>query len=738
MTIALKKHRLVTTRKLNDRFLACQINSFEHENSEAGCIFSLVEILSPWFPNTQIGQTLINTVNREYFRAKESPANNFEYALKRANEVLAHYTQTGETEWIGKINAIFALVYNQEMHVTAVGEPYAFLLREGKLINILSELLVNGSDVHPLNTFTNLTSATLEVNDVIIFTSSGLQEYYTPNELQPIIEVNPLPEAALEVTNKIRQKGVNNVNAIFIEVSTKEDIANEPVSDIPETIFLDDANEPLLAKLKQATKKYLPTRTPKTENTSQAINEPSMPRFDEPNLPNKKSRMPWLNNAGSKIKKIISRPKTDLPLETTPNLERPKIEVVNEQLPPIIGASYHVRHYGRPGFKSRLGQVSNPIGQIFKKLASYIGQLFVNPQLRPRLYRYLIVLLGIILVGSIIYKVRQAKPTANTKPVVEISALKSQYQSALSLEPAQAIPKLQNILKSLNQNENLEDESKTLFYQTQTRLDTLTHTTRLTTPPKTIDLPADYKGYVVIDNKIFTFDIDGNIYRTNQNNSSFSRFAELPANAGEITTVFGPTAKKTILILTNKPQLYELAPSSSQVKTVSADPKTTWHKAIALTGFNNNIYLLDKQAGQIWKYLLSAGKYQNGTAYTSNTQAQLKDALSFAIDGNVFVLRKDASVIKLTLTKLAQIKFTGYPDTKNQTLKNPKKIITNEDNDYLFVLEPKRLVQFSKTGAYIKEYKLAENNSDIEDIFIQTDPQKLWLSVDNALFSSSY
>lgn len=87
MSLIINHTRLTTSDRLSDRFLTCQVyQPYDDKNRDKGIIYSQVEILNPWFSASQIGQLIINTLIREYYKANDtSDLNNFETAIKKVN-----------------------------------------------------------------------------------------------------------------------------------------------------------------------------------------------------------------------------------------------------------------------------------------------------------------------------------------------------------------------------------------------------------------------------------------------------------------------------------------------------------------------------------------------------------------------------------------------------------------------------------------------------------------------------
>ncbi len=169
MASEIKFAKITNSGKLQDRFLTCQYAQSEDlSRSGMGEIFSIVEILSPWFPTAQIGQLIITNFNKHYYQGgSTSDLVNFEESLKGVNESLALATQDGETDWIGKLNAILAVVVGSSLHIAPTGKIDAYIFRDGK-VNQLTEGMAGTVEVHPLKTFSNVISGELKPHDKVL------------------------------------------------------------------------------------------------------------------------------------------------------------------------------------------------------------------------------------------------------------------------------------------------------------------------------------------------------------------------------------------------------------------------------------------------------------------------------------------------------------------------------------------------------------------------------------------
>ena len=232
--------RLATTEKLSDRFLNAQIkNSTDLSKSSMGQVFWVIEILTPWFPTAQIGQTIINTFTQSYYDGgSTSDLVNFEEALKKVNETLAQITQNGETDWIGNLNGILGILVENKMHIAQAGKCEAYIFRDGKINHLTYGLATNNVEAHPLKTFSNITSGELKSHDKVLLSSPDIYKHLSIDSLQQIISMNTPNEAVLQTAKILKKKKVSAVNALVMNLLDMDEMAKQPPSE-NSTVYLD-------------------------------------------------------------------------------------------------------------------------------------------------------------------------------------------------------------------------------------------------------------------------------------------------------------------------------------------------------------------------------------------------------------------------------------------------------------------------------------------------------------------
>ncbi|MCX6817076.1 MAG: hypothetical protein NTZ93_04365 [Candidatus Beckwithbacteria bacterium] len=128
-----------------------------------------------------------------------------------------------------------------------------------------------------------------------------------------------------------------------------------------------------------------------------------------------------------------------------------------------------------------------------------------------------------------------------------------------------------------------------------------------------------------------------------------------------------------------------------------------WQNIVEARGFGGNLYLLDKsKTGQIWKYLGVASGLSAKRAYLKGTNLDLSEAVSMTIDGSVWVLFSDGTIVKYTQGVKDAFTVAGL----DKNFGEPSKIYTTAEDKNLYILDRKqtRVVVLVKTGEYQAQY----------------------------------
>lgn len=137
-----------------------------------------------------------------------------------------------------------------------------------------------------------------------------------------------------------------------------------------------------------------------------------------------------------------------------------------------------------------------------------------------------------------------------------------------------------------------------------------------------------------------------------------------------------------------------------------------WGDIRAVASFLGNIYLLDSAKNQVWKYVPTASGYSPQAApyLPANSSTGVSRAVDLAVDGDVWALNTDGSVLRFRGGQRVSFQLSGL-DTP---LKNPVSIYTRPEVDALYIADPgnQRVVEFDKNGRFVRTFKPHAQSGD--------------------------
>lgn len=160
---------------------------YEPENiamASLGSVLGVFEIEDQSEDSAYIVNFLASVAKKEYFSHPKRPAiESLEATLHKINLALSELIKQDNTAWLGKLNAILCVFEKNNVHFSVSGKAKTLLIRNGVLSDI-SDGLAEDSSMHPMKTFTEVSSGRLKTDDKIILTTPGLFEVFSPEELQ--------------------------------------------------------------------------------------------------------------------------------------------------------------------------------------------------------------------------------------------------------------------------------------------------------------------------------------------------------------------------------------------------------------------------------------------------------------------------------------------------------------------------------------------------------------------------
>jgi len=156
-----------------------------------------------------------------------------------------------------------------------------------------------------------------------------------------------------------------------------------------------------------------------------------------------------------------------------------------------------------------------------------------------------------------------------------------------------------------------------------------------------------------------------------------------------------------------------------------------WGEIIDFRAFGGNLYLLDK-GGEIWKYPGIEGGFGAYRYWLKGEEPDFSDAVGMSIDGSVWVLKANGTILKFTQGGRDPFTISGL----DQPLNNPTAIFTDDDQERLYIVDKgnSRVVVIDKSGEYHSQY-LWQGMGDIVGLVVSEEEKKILLLSGNQIFA---
>jgi len=666
--------RLTTSDKLSDKFATCQAYiPQDKDQAELGQIFSHIEILSPWFSASQIGQTVINSVVKEYYRGQDSSELvNFEEAVKKVNESLAKTAQGGETEWIGKISGVIVLVNRGEIHFAQTGKSHAYLYRSGK-VNHITEGLESEEAPHPLKTFSNLTSGTLQEDDKVLIANDAFFEVINPNELRLIISSLPPALAAVECAKILQNHGSQDATAIFLELTSRERLADLPPEQKVEAIYLDQQILSFSALSKNA-----------FSNIASRIGSMFKKSTGRIASFSKEKIAPATKRAVEKTKEIASTKRKEI----DDKMQEMSTERGHEEKSSFFALATESIKTFFLKFKNK-----------FRRSLIHIG-LYTRKKSKMYLSLLGIVLVILALVIGLTLKSRQssAKETEAKQAYNEIISLGGQADVLMDTNQQEAISKYGDVISLSERIKNTKyyDQAKPTIEKAHKQIGNISKLSRIDAKSQT-----ELKGIssIAISDKFMFATVGSDFYSRAISSNNFNKIAPLGLELDRLTYI----SDLDLVAGLNKNKIVFFDTTGENLKIADSELQ----KPSQLKSFGVNLYVLDTSLNQILKIPYEEKNFKDKSDFFKE-DVNVNEISDYAIDGSIYTLSKTGIVARYSRGNKVNDFQVSLPN--QEKIDSFIGIFTTESSTDLLVLvkikNDFRLLDFRKSGEYLKQYSL--------------------------------
>lgn len=175
-----------------------------------------------------------------------------------------------------------------------------------------------------------------------------------------------------------------------------------------------------------------------------------------------------------------------------------------------------------------------------------------------------------------------------------------------------------------------------------------------------------------------------------------------------------------------------------QVTPMKTEDPNGWVMGAAMESYLRFLYLLVPQRNQIYKYERLNNRY--GPPFEYNINGELQNAVDMAIDGDIYLLEREGSILKLLRGEQRPFTIRNLP---LDALAGATRIVKPSATANLYLLNPERstVVVLSSDedlgeSSYLKQYLLeGEQVSQLRDLAVDEEEAHLWVMDEKRIYT---
>ncbi len=723
---------------LSEIFIA-QVD-LEKENL-AGKLFILIEMEDENSHSVKIMNFLIDSINRNYYQSDKlilrekiyslKPEHIFEAALAKTNKQFHEFLEEEKIKFPAKnINITAGLLYDNEIFFSNTGKNNVLLIhkvknesgdsdKDFKVINITKQTK-DEEKAQKQEIFSNIINGKIPPQGHFLITNEALPEYLSSKQIIETITTLPPIGAAEQIKNILsRINYFITFSGIIIKNSQSLPAMPRPASKITSSeSFLD------LSRTEDATEKILsPTGMFKAKNWLLA----AFALLSGPAKTKKNQTIILKDKIYSKRqRKIFNRVKIT--------------NFLKNYLSGILNIFFYI-----------LKTFSNlqTVSFYFQKTADGIKKILAKAKILNNKKKLLLTIAGLSLIAIIIniQIARHSKQIEETNAsyqqlVADIEKKGNQIEANLLYSNDKGAQNLFSELNALLENFPKDTEAQKKQYEDfqakmKNQLNKVRKAEVADSPEMIVDLININPG--AMPDNLNLIPANNNLYSADSKQKSVYIIGVKDKTVTTVTDLDAPITSLGISAVTsdnsiayfNGTSVFELDVSANQLKNLSLTTTAVLNDFTAADAYGGRLYIINKTKNQIYRFAKSNGSYGAPVVW-NNESLDLSKALDIAIDGYIYIINSDGSVIRLLRGNQTEFSL----EQVDPVIQNPTLIKTSEGSDFIYVGEPKekRVVVFDKKGQFIIQYTSAAFDN-LKDFSVDEKNQALYVLNGNQVFT---
>lgn len=693
--MGLKYHKIFTHDHINARELS---EIYTSDSSDHGRLFIMLELPKHKIDQQPYVDQLINEI-ATYFDTshQENPEIILEEILQQANQLLPEMSASVKIKnWLNTLDLTIGIIYHNNVFMAGIGSIHALLIHNKQVTTIMAK----NENINPNKIFSDIISGELDEKDALVVSTDSLFDYISKEKIRQLID-HYSPSAAAIKINELLETVPDFVtfNSLIIKkpaitdreiepTQTQLDISEEPKKSDTDYIKPDGSGQKTSSQPR--TKTVVDVRGFKNVGLVKQVGTV----FGLIGL--------WIKSIGKIFSFIAREIKNACLFLFSKKFRQSKEDKTIANIKEMTDKKYF--------WWQRL--------TLKKKIA--IGALFVI---------LLVFLQSLVFVTQ--EKAIDSKNENFNNALVAIDQKYDEVEAKLIYKDEKAAEQLMLEIQDLiaqmepsspEQQAKIDELSTNAFHKLNNEIRRI-HV--VPSPLEKFDMSQYISNahdivqkngifYVLADNKLLKIDSD--------NLEELFNFA-----GGEVmqSMTDWPEKNKVVLSSLNANNEIYYAVFDLDQKQITGNLKQVTNNTSVddLRVYGNNLYVLDSDNNQIFKYPESGGGFSGGQPWIKD-ELDISDSSSLAIDGSIYIVDNKGSIKNL---------LKGYLEKFDYHAPSPAIgagaiIKTFRDSDYLYIIDPQnyRVIILNKEGN-IKDQYASQKFDDLKDLTIDPDEKAIYL-----------
>lgn len=695
--MSLRTQKLFIHNHLNSRQVS---GLFLSEETENGQLFLSVELPKEKFDQQIIANQIIRAVSEYFYQSQaENAESALEEILQKLNQLLPDLAPAKVKNWFYSLDLVIGITQKNEIYLAGIGSGNAYLFQQGKI----SQILDKNPKINPAKIFSDIISGQLEEQDALVVSSDALFDYIAKEKIRTIAQ-KFTPDGAVRQIETLLATVPDFVsfNAVFVKYAGAHDQEfHAPVKVEPQTA---------IEKLE----------TQVLEDEPQANIKPS-PKAIKP---------------GVKTKLVFDKSA----LQNVPTIRRitwvfaqaksyfAKVALVLKTIYLFFKKTY-LFIFSKKFRREKEQQLLN---QSYQKLESKVKQ-FNSLRTKKKIAILGLSLVLLVFLQSLVFltekKSEQNKELSYNDTINQINNTLNEVEASLiyhdDKKAESLLLEVTDLLDKIQAKSDPRAEEIALVKEQTARL--LNKVRRINYVPEPLEIfdlsTLQSPKEIVQKNGQFYILDQANLYALQDKNLSVLT----PLTNGDSLADW-PNEDRLILHNADGYQVFNLKDKQKENFSFSQNTQNTSIQDLAIYG--NNMYVLDKQAKQIFKYPESNNTFANGQAWLKS-DLDLGNASSLAVDGDLYTVLDNGQINKLNKGNIQKFDYhRPYPEIGAKAI-----IKTFASSKYLYLIDPanQRVVIFDKAGN-IKDQYTSLKFDNLLDLAIDPAEKAIYLLNGNHLY----